>query len=460
MGALTSNLITLLGLSLFIFTRMRRSRSLIEPGIVFAANLILLYPIRAFALYVFGENALPDYPGASDIQNIANASWIAMIGCIGFAVGYILISGRRRFAVLKMGAEGKSYDVTTVTVLFFLSLLGIAYKIATGDYMSYLLAEDKNQGLSHIGTLLTSLQWPAYIGALIVWLRGNRRPNFILLFLAVMAVVIPYQFLQGSKTFLSLLLVSVVISYYSVRGKLPKVIVLLGVYIVAAYIFPFVHNFRESINSDFGKIPSISQIDIGAITEMSEEHGSTDRDTVEVLMPVSARFSGIDQLYGVMQTVPEITGYRYGFDYSAILVNFVPRLIWPSKPIYSRGADYGSALGTMTSVTPFPVGEAYWDFGGYGVIFMMMIWGACLAAVTRAYSYYFDRSNFSFLIGLYFLSQIYWISSSESSMPMVLSGIPQQIVLLVFAAAVIGGAERFLKKRTRNMQRSAITWHE
>lgn len=432
MSILVANLVSFAVLLLFISSRWRRTRSLIEPGVVFAANLIVLYPIRGFVLFFLGDEVINDNWNVSIDANLEFSSWLAVLGCIGYVLGYSKIVGRRKLTILNGSASSvqRSDDVLVVFVFFLASLIGIAYKIATGDYISYLIGENRNDGLSQGIAMLTGFQWPAYIGAWVLWFRGFRTSNFIVLFVAIQAIIVPFQFIQGSKTFLSLLLVSIILAYFWGRGKLPKVLAMVAATAIVIFVFPFVHNFREFVNNEYGQIPSISSLDItGAFT--FDGHSSDPSAQQEGgLLAVSARYNGIDELYGITQTVPDFLPYKYGSDYSAMIVNLVPRAVWPDKPIFSRGAEYGASLGTITSVTPYPFGEAYWDMGVFGVFVMMIVWGGCLAGLLRGYENLYRRPGLSFFIGTYFLSQIYWIAGSESSMPAILAGLTQQILLL------------------------------
>ena len=448
MSILAANVLALLILIAFLVKRWSITRSVIEPGFIFAVNLIVLYPVRGFALYFFDTSALPDYPLAHLRPNLELASWLSVLGSLGYVIGYQALMGRRKLSILQPNQNryGAS-EVLVCFVLFAGTLAGITYKIATGDYISYLLAEGRYAGLSHIATLLTGLQWPAFLGVWILWFKGHRDHAFIILFILVNCVVIPYQFLQGSKTFLSLLLVSAIFAFYWSRGRLPKIGVFVAITLIVTIIFPFVHDFRENVNTQYGKIPSISKIDTQIIFKEAAPTYEEEADLSKKLAQVSARFGGIDQLFGITDVVPLRLPYKYGFEYTAFFVNLIPRMVWPGKPIYSRGATYGATLGTMTSVTPFPYGEAYWDMGTPGTFIMMAIWGGLLALVTRLYERYFRRPHLQFLIAVYFLGQIYWISGGESSMPSIVSGLTQHaaMILLVYAGLSV------LKKVSRSV---------
>lgn len=448
MEVIIANTLTLVLLLSFIHIRWKKNLTILEPGIIFSINLALLYPIRALALYIYGYEAGPSYDGATYVDNIETASWIALIGCIGFVVGYHVVMRNERLLILKKKPDqdfSKS-NLSTVSVLFAFALVGIVYKIFTNDYISYLRAEDQNAGFAQMAALLTGLQWPAFIGSWILWFAGCRKKAFLILFAVIVLTVVPYQFIQGSKTFLSLLLVSIVISNYWVNGKLPRASVLVSVFLVSTYVFPYVYNFREYINSTHGKIPEISKLSIKDISEMTSAAPEVDQNKVSGFMAISARYAGTDELYNLQEMIPNILDYKYGIDYTASLVNLVPRAIWPNKPIYSRGAVYGASLGTTTSITPFPIGEAYWDLGKYGVLLMMFIWGGFLAGIVKGYNYFYKRNNQSQLILFYFLYQIYWISGGETSMPMVLSGLFQQFILLWLVLKVISETEKFARK--------------
>jgi hypothetical protein len=423
----------------FIALRWRSARSLLDPGIFFAVNLMLLYPVRGLILLSFGEDAQPDFPGVDLSNNLETTSGLALLGCFGYVVGYLVAAFRSSADILRGDTLAPTWDDVLVCAVFFAAaIVGIAYKFATGDYISYLQSDVRIEGLTQIGTILTGMQWPAFIGAWVLWFKGVRSPAFLVLFAFILIAVIPYQFIQGSKTFLSLLLVSGLLAFYWARGRLPAMSGVAAVALIALFIFPFVKGFRDYVNYEYGGIPTLSSFKTSEVVASAQRTQSNDVTSFdEQLFAISARYGGIDHLYGVTQTVPDLLPFNYGVNYFAVFVNFIPRAVWPSKPIFSRGADYGQALDTITSVTPFPIGEAYWDLGEAGVFVMMFVWGALLALMLRSCNSAFKRPNLTFFVSTFFLSQIYWVAGSEASMAAVIGGLPQQIGLLLFLYFVL-----------------------
>ncbi len=448
-SAIAANLCCSVVLLVFIRYRWVHARSLLDPGIYFAANLLLLYPTRSIMLMTGW--ASPTDHGLVD--RIAFLSWLATLGCLGFALGYSLIMGRRRAWILLGPTERAArHGLFICSLLFVVSLVGIVYKVATGDYISYLIGQHPIPAVTQPMGLLANLQWPAYLGLWVLWFYGARTRKFLLLFILVCLTVTAYQLIQGSKTFLSLLLLYIIFAYYWCNRKVPKLFALLAALLIVSVVFPFAHGFREHVNMKYRALPQITELDAAeavraAVPRFAESHegllGKLAADAVSAL----GRMNGVDELYRITEMVPQLMPYRLGRGYAAVVVNVIPRGVWPQKPVYSRGAEYGRSLGTITSVTPFPIGEAYWDFGAFGVPLAMAVWGACLALLTRGWDALYRaarRHPEGFLVATYFLTQIYWIAGGESYMPEVLGGLFQQVVVvggLYFAVRALVGPQ-------------------
>ncbi len=432
MQILLINSLSALLLLFFAIWRFRLVQSWLDVGAIFAVVLLLLYPVRAIVLLTFGTDALPDYPGAEMSENILSASLLAASGACGYVLGFILLGKGQAFLLLSRGGQAaETGDLSAVKVLLIASSFGLVYKIATGDYISYLIGERKNPAIDQVVNILMSFQWAALIGAWSIFFARTRPFGWQRVFVVTNIIVIPYQIVQGSKTFLSLTLLGIIIAYVWRRGRLPKTFFLLAIFIIITYVFPFVHSFREHVNLKYGGIPSVMDIiqDLSNLDNALGIEPASDYET-NALLAVSARFGGIDHLHGIREIVPEVLDYRYGAPYLSVLTNFIPRALWPSKPIYSRGADYGASLGTITSVTPFPIAEAYWDFGTVGVPFGMFLWAFVLVALLKLVEQAARTAQRPAILIFFYLSQVYWMTSPETTAATLLSGVPQQALIL------------------------------
>lgn len=414
----------------FMAFRYRAGGSILEPGIFFAANLLVLYPIRLVVLWLFQDDSFPSYFEVLEESALERAGLLALLATIAYVTGYLLVLRGKNVAILdsRRWRFGRK-DVRLIWLFMLMSLIGTAYLVVTGDYISYLMAPDRNPALSQIAHLFSTFQWAGFIGVWILFLRRPRAPWVAFTLLIVVLLVVPYQFIQGSKTFLSLLVVSTVVAYVWERRRVPLLMTAASVAFVFLFVFPFVQQFRDYVNVEYGQIPAISKFRLDELGRLRLREGDEEGTLWSSVLKSSSRYAGIDELHNLDRMVPEYVDYRYGRDFLAIAYNVIPRALWPSKPQYSRGADYGAALGTVTSVTPFPFGEALWQLGVLGMMPMMALWGIALASIVRGIDWLCVRADSPLFVVALFLSQIYWIAGGESSLAGVLSGIPQLAVL-------------------------------
>lgn len=114
------------------------------------------------------------------------------------------------------------------------------------------------------------------------------------------------------------------------------------------------------------------EVDTTVITEfdLQETAESTQHEVEQI-----AQASGYT---GVMTTVPDRIDYLRGESYIGMALFFVPRAVWPEKP-RGIGGIYGERIaGRSPGGGAVPVnatGEAYWNFGIYGVVVVFWIFG-------------------------------------------------------------------------------------
>lgn len=125
---------------------------------------------------------------------------------------------------------------------------------------------------------------------------------------------------------------------------------------------------------------------------------------------LSGDFDAFSMLTRAITTVEEI-GFSWGHQLLGALLFFIPRSIWPDKPVGS-----GSAIATLlgwdfTNVSMPLIGESYLNFGIIGVITLAMFMGVILKKADINYfrcvekephKIYFVEIYFPFTLGLLF----------------------------------------------------------
>lgn len=427
------NLIALAILILFIGRLARSGDSLLQLGVPFALHLMMNYPIRVLLLYYFPVESRPGYTGLTTDESLMRVSLTQLGGLLAFSAAYLWTRPKaaRRSVLDQQDIEVRQGDIAALLVAFFAYSSAVAYKIASGDYISFLLAKDRNLALANLVEILMGAGWVAFAGVWLLWFAGQARSPFRrLLFASVNLGVLSYQIIQGSKTYLLLPFAIVLATYYQQRRRIPWIG--LGVFgcFGVMVVFPYVAEYRGAVDGRWGGIPKFGQFEAEvAISEAYRGTGNLGSTASSKVFGMLARFGGADELYNLMNSVPSRMPYKYGEDFVAIPLGLVPRALWPSKPVIATGADYGSALGTVASVTPFPIGEMYWNFGELGVVLGMAMWGCILAAVMRALDWTWKYRRLRYFVLCCFIERLYWMSTGEGTLAMLLASLPKRVIV-------------------------------
>jgi hypothetical protein len=349
-------------------------------------------------------------------------------------MAYALMERRQREHIIvdKSIAKNESFDVMLVLIMFLFSLAAKMYKVFTGNYISFLIGKDVNMALANIIENTNLLGWTCFV-AVWVFFFSNKviSPVHFVLFWIINITQLLYQVVQGSKTFLMLPLFLILISYYHCKRKIPLVGAICAVIFGLLVVFPFVKTYREHFVKVYGHdVPTVWELNPGervsdAVTDTKAEQIPPEERALESL----SRFAGADELYNILVLVPQVLPYKLGEDFLAVFYGLVPRAVWPDKPILSPGADYGRALGAITSITPFPLGQMYWNFGWSGLVFGMALWGVFLALCMDLFDYFCRTHSARFYVMCIYLSEIYWLSTGEGMLPMLLASVPKKIVV-------------------------------
>jgi hypothetical protein len=116
-----------------------------------------------------------------------------------------------------------------------------------------------------------------------------------------------------------------------------------------------------------------------------------------VTLSLKSQFDGlmerlfeIPQVTGFMVGEVDRSGLQLGSSMKDLYYAFVPRIVWPEKPLVSRGAWFttylrmaNSEAEATTSTGMTTVGEWYWNFGIAGAAAGMFLTGALLSGLWR-----------------------------------------------------------------------------
>lgn len=175
------------------------------------------------------------------------------------------------------------------------------------------------------------------------------------------------------------------IAYWYARRAMPWRLLLVLLLVVIFVVFPFYNNYR---NFD-ARIPVVERI--GMTWHLIQSWDSQDY-LDESLGKAKARVALINQVAVVVRDVPRWVPYAKGETiFYPMVAYFVPRLIWPDKPPFLLGREFGVTFRVVnmadkkTSIAATVPGELYWNFDVPGIVVGMAVWGIFLRFLYRRY---------------------------------------------------------------------------
>ena len=246
-----------------------------------------------------------------------------------------------------------------------------------------------------------------------------------------------------------------------------SVMFLIMSFVVVASVFvlinPLITLGRAHVNYDAGKNTAAIRLGIladavnvyylGDKQDLRNVQGASSSDSPKKFnTSVSSGYEGRLRALGTRLDVASIQGYlirEYDNGHSGntmleFWAAFVPRVLWPEKPIMTRfGVElneqyyYYPGMGPQnnSSTAPTYSAEAYWNFGVLGVVIVSLLLGLALGWLTRCWqSSMLGRDHAFFLIS--FPTAI-WASSVESWVVATYLGEFIIFVVIYFSARVV-----------------------
>ena len=164
----------------------------------------------------------------------------------------------------------------------------------------------------------------------------------------------------------------------------------------------------------FGQSRSHLGAGVSRIAQLQEFQEEMIRDEVAPSQTVLSRLTNFNQLSQVGRLVEE-EGFLLGSTLEYLGYAFIPRFLWPEKPLIAKGAWFALRIGQANiapdgritnSINMTIPGELYLNYDWPGVILGCMIFGALLAALWTRTDFWGDRNN---ILGSAFGFCVLWV---------------------------------------------------
>jgi hypothetical protein len=310
-------------LAYFLAQVLTRRFDPFAPVWLFLVGYVHVYIIQALSYHEWGV-------GVRGPDLVAAANWRALWALAWFLAVYHSGIGGRVAALLRRPPGG--WSPTVVAVLS-------PPLVLWGLYCSgHLIGEgfDDVTSVAPEVALFRSFPFVLMVAAILMIVTGRTRtaprPAFLAPgLLCALAYVLLWMF-NGKRSHSLIAVLSTICALYTTRLKRPSWPVLLttacaGILVVALAICW--RNDRSHERSLAGFATFVGDFQLSRILEsLNLSDGDEDLDTYE-----TTEYGGFLLM---MDTVPEKAGYDYGANYIRLVSTFIPRIVWPTKPLYGR----------------------------------------------------------------------------------------------------------------------------
>lgn len=359
----------------------------------------------AYAIVAFGAAtvtlAQPQYGALSviDRSNVPMALILIGLSFTVWSVGYLL--GRARIAqapfrwVKSVVTSGRSDAVRDLWMLVGIFALGVSASFLTvllGGNFGYLgdslsVSVDTVSWYSQPLEVLSGLKFVALFG-LSVRVFVYRADRFAKVLLPLMVFAFFFGLLTGTKESFVTTVVSVGVPYLLGNSKHRVLSIAGGLFVFVFVVTPFVTGLRFDVRKNSSALDVRSALSVGAdkISAADSYRGRANgKSSVESTVE---RVRIIDNLALIIGKTPEQISYRsLGEVAAAPITGFVPRLLWPNKPVRLSGLEFYKTYykGLSISSAAITVQGSLYLYGGPLVLLGgMFLVGLALRALDEA----------------------------------------------------------------------------
>jgi hypothetical protein len=384
----------------------------------FRGELDFFEPIHVFGLVYFvyfglGSVWTVNDPGfvAYDlyiVPYVARSALYCLLGYLALIIGYYApFRGRTKPKAPPEALQGPLF-------LMLAGGLGVAGFLAVGVQERAMV---QGTSLTTVISSLTQLS-PIFLFAwALAWMqifsdtlsRGRK--------LLLVAVLVPTAVFTALLTFsdksliTTLIGVPIIARWYNKR-KVPWTFLIVLLLVLMFVIFPFYNTYRWSD-------PNMNKGDRMMATVQTVQTWDADRYFYYSVRGFTRRLAMVNSVAVVVRDSPRWVPHAAGSTiFMPTLTYFIPRVLWPDKPVQSFGREFGRIFRVTKSVTRDTYiavtvpGELYWNYGLAGVILGMGLLGTGLRLIYRRYGAGLGKDHVCQAIYILLLIQIAHLGAS------------------------------------------------
>ena len=292
-------------------------------------------------LQVYVLQAMSYHEWAIEIRGkdlVAAANFRAFWALLWFLIVYQFGPGRMLSALLPDPPRGWSTAVVSAIspplILWGLFCAGMVMRSGV----------DAQETVSAEGTLLLSFPFVMMVAGVLLIVTGrslaNPRPQFLTAGLMVSGAYVLIWMFNGKRSHSLIGVLATVCAFYITRLKRPSWPVLLATGFTGSMVVAIAIGWRGNLDYERSFTGFISYLGDFKVNKVLESlNVSEGEDEEENRSHETAEYGGFLLM---MDTVPQKSRYDYGQNYIRVFSTFIPRILWPSKPLYGR-AEWVSA---------------------------------------------------------------------------------------------------------------------
>jgi hypothetical protein len=296
------------------------------PVWLFLVGYVQVYIIQALSYHEWAV-------GVRGQELVAAANFRALWALLWFL--FVYESGIARMIVAWLPRPPLAWSSTAVALL---SPQLIAWGLFCAGLVIFGAAQVDYSSISGEEALFRSFPFLMMVAAILLIVTGRTshspRALFLPAGLATAALYVVIWMFNGKRSHSLIGVLATVCAFYISRQKRPSWPVLIATGFAGALVVTIAIGWRDNPNYDRSFIGFTHFLGDFKFTKILENLNITDDDEdVELKSYETTEYGGFLLM---MDTVPEKSAYNYGANYLRVFSTFVPRIIWPSKPLYGR----------------------------------------------------------------------------------------------------------------------------